>query len=159
MVGNMTAIAFLFMLTICVAYKIVTTDSGLKIEYVLLTNECEEVAKNGSLLNVHYTGSFVNGTKFDSSYDRDEPLKLILGECPSTLIVGWVEGLQEMCVEERRKLIIPPHLGYGDKGKGVIAGNTTLHFDVNLVDMDANPSPQKLQEIQKMFNCKQNDSE
>jgi FKBP-type peptidyl-prolyl cis-trans isomerase len=158
MVMNMTAIALLFMLTICAGYQIVTTDSGLKIEYVSSTNECEIEANNGSILNVHYTGSFINGTKFDSSYDRDEPLKLILGECPSTLIIGWVEGLQGMCVGEGRKLIIPPNLGYGNKGKGVIPGNTTLYFDINLVDMDSNPTPEKLQEIEKKYNCKPNDS-
>ena len=152
----MPAISLLFMATICVAYKIVTTDSGLKIEHLSATNECKAGVNNGSLLNVHYTGTFVNGTKFDSSYDRNEPFKLILGECPSTLINGWVEGLQGMCIGEERKLVIPPHLGYGDKGKGVIAGNTTLNFNINLVDMDRNPSLEKLQEIEKMYNCTQN---
>ena len=98
----------------------ITTDSGLQIEEIKRTDNCEPKAEIGSLLSVHYTGYFVNGTKFDSSYDRNEPLTLILGNCPTTLIRGWVEGLQGMCDGEKRKLIIPPQLGYGEKGKGKI---------------------------------------
>ena len=108
---------------------------------------------------MHYTGCFVNGTKFDPSFDRNKTLVIVLGECPATLIKGWVEGIQGMCVGENRKLIIPPHLGYGTKGKGVIPGNTTLHFDVILMDLDVNPAIKKLQEIEEMFNCRQNNSQ
>ena len=146
-------------ISICYMHEKISTDSGLKIEPIGDSNICGRGAQNGSVVSVHYTGSFVNGTKFDPSFDRNKTLVILLGECPATLIKGWVEGIQGMCVGENRKLIIPPHLGYGTKGKGVIPGNTTLHFDIILMDLDVNPAIKKLQEIEEMFNCRQNNSQ
>ena len=133
--------------------KSFTTKSGLKIETLSVRSDCTSGANNGSLLNVHYTGLFTNGTKFDSSYDRNKTLEFILGECPATLIKGWVEGLQGMCTGEEAKWTIPPNLGYGSNGKGDIPGNTTLLFYVTVVAVDKNPSEEKLSEIKTMFNC------
>ena len=135
------------------ANQIITTDSGLQIEEIKRTDNCESKAEIGSLLSVHYTGYFVNGTKFDSSYDRNEHFTLILGKCPTTLIRGWVEGLQGMCDGEKRRLTIPPQLGYGEKGKGKIPGNSTLHFDVELTKLYEIPSEEELQEIREKFGC------
>ena len=145
---------FFVMSGFAIAYqKSVTTKSGLKIEPISVRSDCTSGANNGSLLNVHYTGLFTNGTKFDSSYDRNKTLEFILGECPATLIKGWVEGLQGMCTGEEAKWTIPPNLGYGSNGKGDIPGNTTLLFYVTVVAVDKNPSEEKLSEIKTMFNC------
>ena len=82
-------LSFLCLSTICFSYKIGKSNTGLKIEKTNVVEEgCGGGAKNGSLIVVHYTGAFVNETTFDSSYDRNEPLKLIFNECPPTLIPG-----------------------------------------------------------------------
>ena len=151
---NLIANILFVMSGFAIAYqKSFTTKSGLKIEPITVRNNCTNGANNGSVLNVHYTGLFTNGTKFDSSHDRNKTLEFILGECPVTLIKGWVEGLQGMCTGEEAKWTIPPNLGYGSNGKGDIPGNTTLLFYVTMVAVDKNPSEEKLSEIKTMFNC------
>ena len=147
-------ISLCFLSTISLTYKIVPSKSGLNIEKTtVIEGGCEVGASNGTLVVVHYNGMFPNGTKFDSSYDRKEPLKLIFNECPPTLIPGWIEGLQGMCAGEERKLIIPPHLGYGEQGRGVIPPNMTLHYDIKLLEMDDNPSPESVMEVETRFKC------
>ena len=112
--------------------KEVTTKSGLKYVDQKVGDGAE--AKEGSKVKVHYTGTLENGKKFDSSLDRGEPFELTIGK--SRVIKGWTEGLQGMKVGGKRKLIIPPDLGYGADGSPpVIPPNSTLIFEIEMLDV------------------------
>ena len=114
-------------------------DSGLKVEYVSKPDTCDRVARNGDMLSMHYTGTLEDGKKFDSSYDRSEPFKFQIGV--GQVIKGWEEGVLGMCVGEKRRLIVPPTLGYGDQGAGdIIPGGATLFFDVELISTEEGPT-------------------
>ncbi len=108
----------------------VKKDSGL--EYEILTEGKGDAAKKGDTVAVHYTGWLTDGTKFDSSVDRGETFEFTVGA--GMVIQGWDEGVAGMLVGEKRKLTLPPELGYGAYGAGgVIPGGATLIFDVELV--------------------------
>lgn len=112
--------------------KLVTTETGL--QYEVLQEGQGDTPKKGQVILAHYTGTLANGTKFDSSRDRGEPLEFPVGI--GMVIAGWDEALMSMKKGERRKLIIPANLGYGDREiPGVIPANSTLIFDVELIDM------------------------
>ena len=116
------------------------TESGLGIEYISKPDPCDRLARNGDLLEMHYTGTLEDGKKFDSSYDRSEPFKFQIGV--GQVIKGWEQGVVGMCVGEKRRLIVPPTLGYGDQGAGdIIPGGATLHFDVELMGVEEGPTP------------------
>ena len=110
----------------------VTTDSGLK--YVDDKIGVGDSPSKGDLLVVHYTGTLEDGTVFDSSVKRNQPIEFAVGT--GRVIPGWDEGLMSMKTGGKRKLIIPPELGYGARGAGnVIPPNATLFFDVELIEI------------------------
>ena len=109
----------------------ITTSTGLKyIDEVIGTGQGP---KTGEKVKVHYTGTLEDGTKFDSSHDRNKPFEFTLGT--GRVIKGWDEGIATMHVGGKRKLIIPPDLGYGERNTGSIPPNSTLIFDVELLDV------------------------
>ncbi len=109
--------------------KIMTTGSGLKYDDIVVGTGASP--QSGQQVTVHYTGTLEDGTKFDSSLDRGQPFTFTIGV--RQVISGWDEGVMTMKVGGKRKLIIPPQLGYGSRGVGPIPPNSTLIFEVELL--------------------------
>ena len=110
-----------------------TTPNGLTYQDIVEGTGAEAI--KGMQVSVHYTGWLMDGTKFDSSKDRNEPFEFPLGA--GQVIRGWDEGVTGMKVGGTRKLTIPPSLGYGARGAGgVIPPNATLEFEVELLGVD-----------------------
>lgn len=110
----------------------VTTPSGLKYHDDHVGDGASP--SQGQRVSVHYTGWLTDGTKFDSSRDRGQPFQFTIGR--GEVIKGWDEGVASMKIGGKRKLTIPPELGYGPRGAGgVIPPNATLVFDVELLDV------------------------
>ncbi|CAF9932651.1 MAG: Peptidyl-prolyl cis-trans isomerase fpr2 [Heterodermia speciosa] len=100
-------------------------------EYTL-TNECKRKTQRGDSIQVHYKGTLASdGSKFDASYDRGQPLSFTVGK--GMVIKGWDEGLLDMCIGDKRKLTIPPAFGYGDRAMGSIPAGSTLVFETELM--------------------------
>ena len=111
-----------------------STSSGL--HYIVTEEGAGNVTpKTGDSITAHYKGTLLNGTKFDSSYDRGEPFSFQVGL--GRVIKGWDEAFQAMTKGEKRTLIIPSKLGYGSRGAGgSIPPNATLVFEVELIDFE-----------------------
>ena len=109
--------------------KAVTTASGLT--YIVLVEGEGEPPKPEQVVKVHYTGWLLDGTKFDSSYDRGKPAQFLLRR----VIKGWTEGVGLMKLGGKHKLIIPPELAYGSRGRPKIPPNSVLVFDVELLEI------------------------
>jgi peptidylprolyl isomerase len=108
----------------------VTTASGLV--YTIIKEGSGTIAKSGDKVQVHYTGTLVDGTVFDSSLTRGAPFEFNLGA--GQVIAGWDEGVAGMQIGEKRTLVIPANLAYGDNGvPGVIPPGATLTFEVELL--------------------------
>jgi FKBP-type peptidyl-prolyl cis-trans isomerase len=112
---------------------VTTTASGLQIQ--TLKAGTGESPKASDTVKVHYTGTLVDGTKFDSSVDRGRPATFQVGG----VIKGWTEGLQQMKVGGKSRLVVPPELGYGPAGTGPIPPNATLVFEVELLEIVKQP--------------------
>ncbi|MFZ5503887.1 MAG: FKBP-type peptidyl-prolyl cis-trans isomerase [Pseudomonadota bacterium] len=121
-----------------------TTESGLVIEDT--TPGTGHEAASGHEVSVHYTGWLTDGRKFDSSKDRNDPFSFQLGA--GQVIRGWDEGVTGMKEGGVRKLTIPPHLGYGERGAGgVIPPNATLVFEVELLSVIRNSGELEIEDI------------
>jgi len=110
---------------------------------------CDDFSSIGDTVHVDYTGMLPDGRIFDSSLQEGRgPLKFQLGT--GKLIKGWERGIQGMCVGEKRKLIIPPHLGYGNKGiDGAIPPNSMLYFQIHLINLER---PSVINQLQNVLN-------
>ena len=104
-----------------------------KLQSEILKEGAGQIAKSGDNVVVHYTGTLTDGTKFDSSHDRNKPFNFTLDG--GQVIKGWDQGVQGMKIGEIRKLTIPPTLGYGSRNMGTIPPNSTLIFDVELLEI------------------------
>lgn len=108
-------------------------EETMKVEILQKGDGAE--ATSGQNVSVHYTGWLTDGTKFDSSVDRGRPFEFPLGA--GRVIRGWDEGVAGMKIGEKRRLTIPPHMGYGARGAGaVIPPNATLVFEVELLGLN-----------------------
>ncbi|MGE0762286.1 MAG: FKBP-type peptidyl-prolyl cis-trans isomerase [Bdellovibrionales bacterium] len=108
-----------------------TTQSGL--QYKVLTEGSGGKAKEGNTVKVHYKGTLVDGTEFDSSYKRNEPIEFPVQK--GALIDGWIEGLQLMNKGSKFAFYIPPELAYGERPRPSIPANSALVFEVELLDI------------------------
>ncbi|KAL9649203.1 hypothetical protein ABK040_004224 [Willaertia magna] len=122
-------ITFLCIIGICFAkYEGI---NQLQVGVKFRPHNCERKVKDGDTVDVHYSGTLTDGTEFDSSYKRNTPFTFTVGA--GMVIQGWDAGLQGACVGEKRKLVIPPHLGYGSRKVGSIPENSVLIFDVEVM--------------------------
>jgi len=105
--------------------------------------DCSVKAKKGDQIKVHYTGTLhSNGNKFDSSFDRNQPLPVKLGA--GQVIKGWDEGLVGTCLGEQRTLTIPANQAYGNRAVGgIIPANAALVFECELVEVNGQVAPPK----------------
>lgn len=125
------ASALAILVALCVSVAVPARADGLKIDDIKVGTGAEAV--RGKMVTVHYTGWLVNRTKFDSSVDRGKPFTFRLGA--GRVIRGWDQGVAGMKVGGLRRLTIPPELGYGARGVGPIPPNSTLIFNVELLDV------------------------
>ena len=108
---------------------VVTLPSGL--QYEIITKGTGPIPKENDRVKTHYAGTLIDGTEFDNSYKRGEPITF-----PVTgVIKGWIEALQLMPVGSKWKLFIPSDLAYGDRGQGAIPGGSALIFDIELLEI------------------------
>ena len=117
---------------------VVTTASGL--QYKILTEGKGDSPKATDTVKTHYKGTLIDGTEFDSSYSRGQPVTFPLGN----VIPGWTEGLQLIKTGGKAKLFIPSNLAYGERGAGAKIGpNETLVFEVELISIEKPDAPAK----------------
>ncbi|EYB84631.1 hypothetical protein Y032_0313g2198 [Ancylostoma ceylanicum] len=124
-------------LLLCIVYASATEKKVDKLQIGIKkrVESCEMKSRKGDVLHMHYTGTLLDGTEFDSSRTRNQEFTFTLGM--GQVIKGWDQGLLNMCVGERRILTIPAHLAYGERGSPPkIPANAPLKFDVELMKID-----------------------
>jgi len=141
---NVREAAVVVVTLVCVAALAATADDATAVKKKGLQigvkkrvdpDQCKIKSKRGDRLQMHYTGTLEDGTEFDSSIPRGEPFTFTLGS--GQVIKGWDQGLIGMCEGEKRKLVIPSDLGYGDRGSPPkIPGGATLIFEVELLKIE-----------------------
>uniref|UniRef100_A0A8J8XUA0 peptidylprolyl isomerase n=2 Tax=Callithrix jacchus TaxID=9483 RepID=A0A8J8XUA0_CALJA len=110
---------------------------SISIENKVVPKSCERISQSGDFLRYHYNGTLLDGTLFDSSYSRNRTFDTYIGQ--GYVIPGMDEGLLGVCIGEKRRIVVPPHLGYGEEGRGNIPGSAVLVFDIHVIDFH-NPS-------------------
>uniref|UniRef100_A0A6M2CQ76 peptidylprolyl isomerase n=2 Tax=Rhipicephalus microplus TaxID=6941 RepID=A0A6M2CQ76_RHIMP len=136
----MRCLALLIALVVCAQPALSDGDAELKVEIVKSSDSCSRKSKKGDILSMHYTGTLVDGKEFDSSRQRGEPFRFQIGL--GQVIKGWDQGLLDMCVGDKRKLTVPPSLGYGEAGAGDrIPPGATLVFETELTKIEDGPPP------------------
>lgn len=136
----MRCLALLIALAVCTQPALSDGDAELKVEIVKSSDSCSRKSKKGDILSMHYTGTLVDGKEFDSSRHRGEPFRFQIGL--GQVIKGWDQGLLDMCVGDKRKLTVPPSLGYGEAGAGDrIPPGATLVFETELTKIEDGPPP------------------
>ncbi|KAM4706278.1 peptidyl-prolyl cis-trans isomerase FKBP9 [Rhinophrynus dorsalis] len=105
---------------------------GITVETQYVPENCERRTQVGDFIRYHYNGTLLDGTFFDSSYSRFHTYDTYVGK--GFVITGMDEGLLGVCIGEKRRIIIPPHLGYGEEGRGKIPGSAVLVFDIHVID-------------------------
>ena len=127
------------------------SESGLVVNVYEGPTECGDVerVKGGDLLHMHYTGSIdqssatgVRGKVFDSSRNKGRTFDFTIGQ--GQVIRGWDEGIVGLCEGAKATLVVPPEMGYGPKGMGIIPGGATLHFDIEVVSIGKAPPPRNV---------------
>jgi FKBP-type peptidyl-prolyl cis-trans isomerase FkpA len=116
---------------------VTVTESGLQYEVITEGEGAKPVASD--TVKVHYRGTLLDGTEFDSSYSRNEPIEFPLAR----VIAGWTEGLQLMSVGSKFKFLIPSDLAYGPRAQGPIPANSPLMFDVELLEIITPPQEEE----------------
>ncbi|KAF1913959.1 hypothetical protein BDU57DRAFT_521076 [Ampelomyces quisqualis] len=114
------------------AFAVINNDH-LKTE-VTIPAECSRKTVAGDKIEVHYRGTLEDGTEFDASYNRGQPLSFTVGQ--GQVIKGWDQGLLDMCPGEKRKLTIQPEWAYGSRATGPIPANSVLIFETELITID-----------------------
>ncbi|KAM6959008.1 peptidyl-prolyl cis-trans isomerase FKBP9 [Aplochiton taeniatus] len=108
---------------------------GVEVNDTYKPEVCEKLSKKGDFVKYHYNASLMDGSSIDSTYNYGKTYDIVLGT--NQVVPGMEEGLKEMCVGERRHLVIPPHLGYGERGvDGEVPGSAVLVFDIELMDLE-----------------------
>ncbi|XP_075544893.1 peptidyl-prolyl cis-trans isomerase Fkb14 [Dermacentor variabilis] len=135
----MRCLAVLIAVAVC-AQPALSGEEELKVEVVKSSESCSRKSKKGDILSMHYTGTLLDGKEFDSSRQRGEPFRFQIGL--GQVIKGWDQGLLDMCVGDKRKLTVPPSLGYGEAGAGDrIPPGSTLVFETELTKIEDGPPP------------------
>ncbi|KAE8588369.1 hypothetical protein XENTR_v10022486 [Xenopus tropicalis] len=124
---------------------------SITVESHYVPEDCERRTQVGDFIRYHYNGSLLDGTLFDSSYSRKHTYDTYIGK--GYVIAGMDEGLLGLCTGEKRRVTIPPHLGYGEEGRGKIPGSAVLVFDIHVIDFHNPEDSVSITSLFKPSNC------